>query len=206
MVCTVGGNSDQQATRCLGIKGQLNALRIHSGFHDHGSLQKLAIRSAGPGHESLAAHLVSSGAGTEQAGLIAHISGGRPGYALRLLADSSALAQRTERLDDIHALLRATRVDKFKYAEKLAHDREALRETLLVWTSYWRDVLLRASGAATPVANLDYRESIAKLAGHLGLSRARRLVRDLETAQARLERNVNARLLVEVLLLDWPRV
>ncbi len=154
--------------------------------------------------EALADHLISSGAGREQADLIAHISGGRPGYALRLLADPSTLALRAERLDDIQALLRATRVDKFKYAEKLARDREAMRETLLVWTSYWRDVLLRASGAATPIANLDFRESIAKLAGHLSLSRARRLVRDLETAQERLDRNVNARLLVEVLLLDWP--
>jgi DNA polymerase-3 subunit delta' len=156
--------------------------------------------------EALAARLQTGGADPEEASLIAHISGGRPGYALRLLADPSALALRAERLDDIQALLGATRVEKFKYAEVLAKDRESMRETLLVWTSYWRDVLLRASGAETPIANLDRDGAIATLASQLDLGSARGAVRNLETALRRLERNVNARLLAEVLLLDLPKV
>ncbi|MCJ7583468.1 MAG: hypothetical protein MUO30_01670 [Anaerolineales bacterium] len=35
---------------------------------------------------------------------------------------------------------------------------------------------------------------------------ARRLVSDLERAVGRLEKNVNARLLAEVLLLDWRKI
>ena len=156
--------------------------------------------------ESIADHLISSGADPDKATLIAHLSAGRPGYALRLLADPDALALRAQRLDDIQTLLAATRVEKFKYAEKLAADREAMRETLMVWSSYWRDVLLRASGAKTPLTNLDREKAITSLAAHLNLGSSRALLQDLETAMERLERNVNARLLAEVLLLDWPRL
>jgi DNA polymerase III subunit delta' len=154
--------------------------------------------------ESMAAHLKSSGTDQEQATLIAHLSDGRPGYALRLLGNPDVLAVRAQRLDDIQTLLAATRVEKFKYAEKMAADREAMRETLLVWSSYWRDVLLRASGAKTPLTNLDREKAISSLAVRLNLGSARTLLQDMETALKRLERNVNARLLAEVLLLDWP--
>ena len=156
--------------------------------------------------ETLADHLKSRGTDAEGASLIAHISGGRPGYALRLLADPSALESRAERLDELQALLGATRVDRFKYAESLARDREAMRETLLVWSSYWRDVLLRASGAATPIANPDRGEAIDALAERLDLRGARAVLRNLESALRRLERNVNARLLAEVMLLDFPKI
>jgi DNA polymerase-3 subunit delta' len=60
--------------------------------------------------ETVQTHLQSHGAEPEQAHLIAHISGGRPGYALRLLKDESALEFRAERLADLCHLLSCTRV------------------------------------------------------------------------------------------------
>jgi len=156
--------------------------------------------------EAIEAHLKSHGAETENAHLIAHVSSGRPGYALRLLDDETALEFRAERLADLAGLLASTRVQKFNYAEKLAKDKEAMRQTLLVWLSYWRDVLLRISGAAAPIANVDQNETIASLAKHLTLDETRRIVHNQEMALERLERNVNPRLLAEVLLLDLPEV
>ncbi len=138
------------------------------------------------------------------AALIAHISGGRPGYAIRLLEDPAALAFRLERLSDLPALLAGTRATKFSYAERLAADKEILRDSLLVWLSFWRDVLLRAGGASAPPANIDRASDIDALANRLSLAEARRVVADLEQALERLDANVNARLLSEVLLLDWP--
>jgi DNA polymerase-3 subunit delta' len=155
---------------------------------------------------AIESHLKSSGAKAERAHLIAHVSAGRPGYALRLLQDESALEFRAERLADLAGLLSATRVQKFNFAEALAKDKENMRQTLLVWLSYWRDVLLRISGAATPVTNIDQAESITSLAKRLTLERARRVVHDQEMTLERLERNVNPRLLAEVLLLDLPEV
>jgi len=155
---------------------------------------------------AIEAHLQLHGAESEQARLIAHVANGRPGYALQLLKDESALEFRAERLADLEQLLVSTRVQKFNYAEKLAKDKEAMRQTLLVWLSYWRDVFLHVSGAKAPIANIDQEESITSLAQDLDLSSARRVVSNLESALQRLDRNVNTRLLAEVTLLDLPEV
>jgi DNA polymerase-3 subunit delta' len=156
--------------------------------------------------DAVEAHLQRHGAEAGQARLIAHVSSGRPGYALQLLNDESALEFRAERLADLKQLLASTRVQKFNYAEKMAKDKLVMRQTLLIWLSYWRDVLLRVSGAKVSIANIDQSEAITALAKRLELGSARRVVHDLESAIKRMERNVNARLLAEVLLLDLPEV
>jgi DNA polymerase-3 subunit delta' len=138
--------------------------------------------------------------------LIAHVSGGRPGYAVRLLDDPAALALRLEKLSDLHSVLSGTRAQRFSYAEKYREDREGLRSAFLIWLSFWRDVLLRAGGAQTPPANIDQVPQIEVLARRISLAQARCIVSDLEQALERLDANVNARLLTEVLLLDWPRI
>jgi DNA polymerase-3 subunit delta' len=154
--------------------------------------------------DDIEAYLTARGAEAEKAHLIAHVSGGRPGYALHLLEDESGLEFRTERLDELASLLSATRVKKFNYAEALVKDKESMRQTLLVWLSYWRDVLLRISGAQASITNVDREEGIASLAKQLTLERARRVVHEMESALERLDHNVNPRLLAEVLLLDLP--
>ena len=148
--------------------------------------------------------------GDSTAHLIAHLSGGRPGYALRMMQDKDALDFRARRLDDLSGLLKASRRDRFTYAEKLTdrknEAKERFRETLLLWLSFWRDVLLHVSGTETSLTNVDRAGEIAALAGRLTLAETRRLVTDVEGAVERLEKNVNARLLAEVLLLDWPKI
>ncbi len=144
------------------------------------------------------------------ASLLAHISGGRPGYALRLMGDKEALKSRADRLDEIQKLLRSTRTVRFAYAEKLTDRKHAsgepFRETLVLWLSFWRDVLLRLSGSKSALTNVDYSDSIDYLASTLTQAGATKLVRDAEGAIEKLERNVNARLLAEVVLLDWPKI
>jgi DNA polymerase-3 subunit delta' len=160
--------------------------------------------------ETVEAYLKEHGADEDSARLLAHVSGGRPGYALQMMEDPQALAFRQTRLDDLRSLLKSSRRERFAYAEKLTSRRneakERFRETLLVWLAYWRDVLLRASGAATPLTNIDHAAEVESLAGKLSLAGAHKLVEDAEGAIEKLERNVNARLLAEVLLLDWPRI
>ena len=150
--------------------------------------------------------LIERGANQDQARLIAHISGGRLGYALRLLNDPSALGFREEKLNDAQAFISATRVDKFSYAEKLSKDKDMMRNILLLWLSYWRDVLLCAGRSSAPIANMDRAKEIESLAERVSMSEARRVVSQLENSLSQLESNVNARLLAEVILLDWPKI
>ena len=150
--------------------------------------------------------LENGGVEGDRAKLIAHISGGRFGYAQRLIGDPSLLGSREERLNDLQSLISASRVEKFAYADKLARDKESMRQAVLVWLSYWRDVMLRTAHASTPLVNVDRNVEIEDLAQRLDLSIARRVVSSLEQVLEKMERNVNSRLLAEVLLLDLPKV
>src|SRR5215216_1653471 len=136
--------------------------------------------------------------------LIAHISGGRFGYARRLLESESLLSEREERLNDLQNLISASRVEKFNYAEKLAKDKDSMRRVILIWLSYWRDVMLRTAQAETPLVNVDRNLEIDDISNRMDLSSARLVVHELEGALEKMERNVNPRLLAEVLLLDLP--
>ncbi len=142
----------------------------------------------------------------EEAKTLAHISGGRPGYAVYLHKNPEALEARQNWLDEQQRLLRASRVTRFAVAERMAKDKGALREAIQVWVSFWRDVLLCAAGAASPPANLDRLADIETLAARLDLADVRRALGDLEKTLRLLDRNVNTRLATEVLFLDMPRV
>ncbi|MCC6300646.1 MAG: DNA polymerase III subunit delta' [Anaerolineales bacterium] len=150
--------------------------------------------------------LETRGLETGRAKLIAHISGGRMGYAIRLIEDDSLLEQRDERLNDLLSLLPASRVEKFSYADKLSKDKDAMRQTILFWLSYWRDVMLRSANAETPLVNVDRNVEIEDIASRMDLSASRRVVSRLETSLTQMDRNVNSRMLAEVLLMDLPKV
>jgi len=169
-----------------------------------------------------------------KARLLAHVSEGRPALAKRLLTDEELMSHRLNRLEELKAMLKSSRVERFALAEKLAgtkcdhkHVEEnetiklsekekrqlasvvsrcVLRKTYPIWLSFWRDVMLKASGAAVPVTNIDCEEQIEALATRLDLPAACRLVSEMELGIRRLNDNVNTRLLTEVLLLDWPRI
>jgi DNA polymerase-3 subunit delta' len=131
------------------------------------------------------------------------------GYALRLVDDPAILERRTGWLDELHNLLGASLRERFAFADRVTRSKERsgqLPEMYQVWLSYWRDVLLACAGADAPLTNLDREAEIRRLAGQLNLAEARTRTADLERGLARLSANVNARLLTEVLLLDWPRV
>jgi hypothetical protein len=66
--------------------------------------------------------------------------------------------------------------------------------------------MLRSAQSSTPLVNVDRNVEIEDLAGRLDLSTARRAASALEDVLEKMERNVNSRLLAEVLLLDLPKV
>jgi len=154
--------------------------------------------------EAVEEHLQQNGASPGDARLLAHLSNGRLGFALRLMTDPEGLKSRAERLDDLRELMPATRVKKFSYADKLAKDKDTFRRVLMLWSSYYRDVMLTAAQASSPLANIDRAEEITALAKSLSLSQARKTVGSLERAVELLDKNINARLLAEVTLLDLP--
>jgi len=142
----------------------------------------------------------------DKADLLAHISGGRPGIAFRFAQQPERLEERSVWLGEMLRMIPASLLERFNDAELLSKDKEHLREILLVWLSFWRDVTLKSAGANAPVTNLDRSEEINVLGERLDLRNASRVTGSLERAVDLLDRNINPRLVVENLMLDLPRI
>lgn len=140
----------------------------------------------------------------EKSRLLAHISGGRPGYAIYLNSNPDLLEQRSQWIDDLETLLSSNRVKRFEYAAKIGKNKEVLPELLQVWLSYWRDILMSVAQAEIPLVNLDRAEKINAIANLMTINQASAAVKSIETTIGLLHTNVNSRLAVEVLLLDLP--
>lgn len=141
-----------------------------------------------------------------RAELLAHLSGGRLGWAIDAAQDDTLLAARAQALDDLMRLLKADRVTRFAYAEDLAKKDGRARETLDLWRTWWRDVLLAASGSAAELVNLDRAEQIRGVAQHIDVAKAKSAAEACGRALWQIDHNATARLVVEVLLLDLPKL
>jgi len=142
----------------------------------------------------------------ETAEKLAHISGGRPGYALQLFAQPQLLQQRRTFIEELVEVLATSRRERFAFAAGRANIKDELRIELQVWLTVWRDVLILASGITSEVTNLDYTAQLSQLASAVGLQAAQYYLSSVEKAINRIDHNVNTRLTLEVLLLDFPRL
>jgi DNA polymerase III subunit delta' len=160
---------------------------------------------------SVEAYLQSEkGLTSEKARLLAHISGGRVGQAIRLADDPSALAVRQDHLLTLFELLPAQRTERFAVAERILKPRdkarEQLGEVLPIWLSFWRDVFLCTANGSATLVNTDLVAQIEQAASHIPGETARAMVIAHEQALKDLEANANVRLLLETLLLQWPPI
>jgi len=141
----------------------------------------------------------------DQAELLAQLAAGRLGWAVRALEDQELLVRRERHLQELLALLGAGRVERLAYAQQLSRDLATLKEVLTLWLTVWRDLLLLQSGAAQiKIVNLDWQDRLQTMAHHSSLAQAKEMIARLRTALINLERNVNPRLNLEVLLLKLP--
>jgi len=150
--------------------------------------------------------ILARGGAPERATLIARLSRGRIGWALRAIEDEAVLASRAAHLDDLRALLAANRTERFAFAERLSQAEYAqITEVLEDWLLLWRDVV-RAAGGINYLVNLDRRAWVAALAEALAPAQTAQVVRDISDTLRYLERNANTRLALDVLMLKLPRL
>jgi DNA polymerase-3 subunit delta' len=161
-----------------------------------------------PAH-ALADGLVTSyGVDPEKAVLLAAISNGCPGLAIRYSQGGELLDQRKQILDEHLHLLESDKVERFKYAEALAknRDKEAIFDVLSAWLSLWRDALLRSAGASGEISNPDYAAQIRQISTQLDLPAIHRQIDAIRKTYDLINMNANLRLALEVLMLDLPRL
>ena len=142
----------------------------------------------------------------ETAALMAQLSGGRMGWAVRAAQDGSMLDERNDFLNLLETAIAGSRVQRFALAESLSKDKTALQTALGIWQTYWRDVLLLAYSTTTPTMNRDRRHTMQQVAVNTKVDDIYRVLQSIQRTGRYVMQNVNPRLALETLMLDLPYV
>jgi DNA polymerase-3 subunit delta' len=148
------------------------------------------------------------GADPDEAQLLAALSGGRLGLAVRLLHDREAMARRRDSLQKMSLLNNASVADRIgaasEWAKCFTDARSDLYEMLDTWETWWRDVLMVGASAVELVANTDQLPALKSVASRVPLSTAVEAVALIQRTRQQLNENVNPRLALESLALNLP--
>lgn len=153
--------------------------------------------------------------GDERIRLLAGVSAGRPGYALRFAQDDTELEHRESKIEELIVLMTANRIERFHFIEnwdralrkkytQLNDRRLECIAVLELWLSLWRDILLNAYQVRGPVSNPDRADEVEQLIGALSHEAILKAVKGLERTINAIDRNANLRLALEALMIDLP--
>jgi len=154
----------------------------------------------------LESELNKRGETTDRAKLLAAVAAGRPGWALRVSEDPEWLSRREQQLDDLAELLEMTRAERFARAESMAKDKHSLYRLLETWLALWRDAALISLGTEASLINPDRVSDLDRIRSQGEMGDLLNALRATERTLNALERNANARLSLETLMLDLPRL
>ena len=159
--------------------------------------------------EELAKALVDRYSADEaKAELLARLSGGCPGWAISAAQEEKVLNSRLEALDGIIGLADLDLQGRFRYAAELASlyskDRQSGREILGLWLSWWRDLILMGEGVGDLATNLHRRDELKDHSLRYPLEEIGLFIQRITNAREYLDRNANARLVLEWLALRMP--
>ncbi len=148
------------------------------------------------------------GVDADQAQLLARLSKGCLGWALTALEDPLLLERRTTELDRLIGLLAASIEQRFHAASDVANlyyrDRDEALETLDIWLSWWRDLLVLREAGPEWVYNKDYAEQLEEWKSAYSPAQIVGFIGSMGKTIEALNSNVNARLGMEALMLSLP--
>jgi DNA polymerase-3 subunit delta' len=170
------------------------------------------IRLSPAPRQELTEALVAAGTEPERAHQLAALAAGRQGWALSAAQDAALFDQQETYTHQLVEALSGTRIDRLLRARALSErwstHPEVVRETLRVWMSWWRDVILVQLGLLSRLVHLEPGEQSAlqSAAKRVAPAAARGAAAALQQTLADLDTNVNARLALDLLLLRLPAV
>jgi DNA polymerase-3 subunit delta' len=147
----------------------------------------------------------SHGVDGNRARLLARLSQGCLGLALRVSSDDSYLAQRNQRLTEMFSLLAAGWEERFSYTAKLSNERKSAEEIIKLWLAWWHDIMLTKCDCKQAITNVDHIPVLEKWAQVLSLLEIRNFINSLHESLNQIAMNANLRLVFEILMLDMPK-
>jgi len=152
--------------------------------------------------------VTACGVPAEQATLLAALANGSIGWAIDAARNEDLLDVRRSYMDQIAALPSLPYHDRLETARVLAEEFARRREDGQAWIGllrqFWRDVTLAKGGQAGAVVNADRLEALSAMAEALSFLEIADTVRHINQAGERMEANANARLALDVLMLNVP--
>ncbi len=146
----------------------------------------------------------------DRAALLAHLSSGRIGAAIRYEQDPSLLDSYRNALETLEDLLGETKRARLRFVEVQLRQKGALREVVAVqlsaWLTFWRDVMIVSSGADVPLVNQEKAAFVGLTAGQVSLAEVELLLNLHEKALNQLDKYVNPRLVIENILVRLPHI
>jgi DNA polymerase-3 subunit delta' len=146
---------------------------------------------------------------SDRARLYAGLSHGCPGWALNAIRDDSMLQRRNTEIDRLLGIIKADNEERFDYVGQLAarfsQNRGVVYDVLELWLDFWRDLLLVKLGGEDMITNIDRKKELIEIAGGYRMTQIRDYIESIRSAGVQLRQNVNARLALEVLMLDIPQ-
>ncbi len=140
----------------------------------------------------------------EDAALISALAAGRMGWAISAVEDDDLLTERQAHLEMLVRIPSLSRVQRFDIAQKLSTEGDKIKDMLELWLLWWRDLLFATNNCQDLVVNVDMRSLLQKHAARINSSESLRMIRTILRTLESLDQNVNARLALEVLMLDAP--
>ena len=146
--------------------------------------------------------------GTEDAELLARLPRARLGWALTAAREPRILGERQQKLDDLMGALEGGAERRFRISQELAslqsRDRRAVQETLALWLSWWRDLLMLKEGKPDLVANRDCMKALDEKQAEFSTDQVVAIIRETLATKERLTQNASPRLALDVLMMLLP--
>lgn len=145
----------------------------------------------------------------DDARVLARLSSGCMGWAVRAFVDADVMAHRKEQIETLVNIAKADRLEKFSFssgiAGKFSKNRAEVQKLLSLWITWWRDLLLIKGGCRDIITNIDYEETLFREEAGYDIMDIRNFILSLIQTGMLLKNNANPRLVLDVLILDMPK-
>jgi DNA polymerase-3 subunit delta' len=143
-----------------------------------------------------------------QAKLLARLSRGCVGWALKALKEPSVLEHRQTEMERVVSLMDGGLEQRFSAASDVStiyyRDRAAAMTSIHTWLQWWRDLLLVKEGSDADIYNLDCIEALKEKAAPYSSAEISTFLTAILDALKAIEANVQPRLALEALMLRMP--
>ena len=140
----------------------------------------------------------------DRAKLLSRLSGGCLGYALISSTDFIQIEQRSQRLLDLFSLIKVNYNERFLDVSQFDHSKNNIDQLLKTWLTWWRDIFLIKSDCRQSITNIDFISEAEEWASAFEMSELVNAIQHLHKSLDQLAKNINSRLVMEILMLHMP--